>query len=382
MAALSPSPPDNFLRNLRLAQADVAHGVVPSNAQASSAHWSKWVAFCDNLNLDPSLQGVPDPIPYLQVFAYRFRQGLINMTKRPVRSRTVEGALHSIGQMFACVGSPDPCYTPQGKLDFHLKQMLSCYSKANTPPMHVKPIPVPILQHLMAQAQLGRDPVNQAMADMICLAFFFLLRPGEYTGTTTDTQPFTLCNVELSLGGNRLNKSTADAALLLSASFVTFEFTTQKNSVCGKVIGLGRSGDPHFCPITATAHRILHLHGAAALPSQPLALYWHHPTNTLHRITPTDLTQLLRLAVQLLGPAHGFLPNHISARSLRAAGAMALLCANILDSDCIRLLGRWRSDEMLRYLHVQAEPIMHHFSSRMLAGGNFTLLPNQHVPLL
>jgi hypothetical protein len=59
---------------------------------------------------------------------------------------------------------------------------------------------------------------------------------------------------------------------------------------------------------------------------------------------------------------------------------MALVCANV-DADRIRLLGRWKSDEMLRYLHVQAEPVMRHFSSPMLAGGNFTLLPNQEVPL-
>jgi hypothetical protein len=59
---------------------------------------------------------------------------------------------------------------------------------------------------------------------------------------------------------------------------------------------------------------------------------------------------------------------------------MALLCAHI-DSDIIRLLGRWRSDEMLRYLHVQAEPIMRDFACRMLSGGTFTLLPNQDVPL-
>jgi hypothetical protein len=59
---------------------------------------------------------------------------------------------------------------------------------------------------------------------------------------------------------------------------------------------------------------------------------------------------------------------------------MALLCAQV-DSDVIRLLGRWRSDEMLRYLHVQAEPVMRDFSRRMLLGGSFTLLPNQAVPI-
>jgi hypothetical protein len=59
---------------------------------------------------------------------------------------------------------------------------------------------------------------------------------------------------------------------------------------------------------------------------------------------------------------------------------MALLCAQV-DTDIIRLLGRWRSDEMLRYLTVQAAPVMRDFSSRMLNQGSFTLHPNQDVPM-
>ena len=59
---------------------------------------------------------------------------------------------------------------------------------------------------------------------------------------------------------------------------------------------------------------------------------------------------------------------------------MALLCAHV-DTDIIRLVGRWRSDEMLRYLHVQAEPVMRQFANLMVIGGNYTLLPAQDVPL-
>jgi hypothetical protein len=59
---------------------------------------------------------------------------------------------------------------------------------------------------------------------------------------------------------------------------------------------------------------------------------------------------------------------------------MALLCAQV-DTDIIRLLGRWRSDEVLRYLTVQAAPVMQDFSSWMLNQGSFTLHPNQDVPM-
>jgi hypothetical protein len=53
---------------------------------------------------------------------------------------------------------------------------------------------------------------------------------------------------------------------------------------------------------------------------------------------------------------------------------MAFLCEDI-DTDCIRLLGWWRSDEMLRYLHVQAFPLVQHLAPLMLQHGAFSFLP-------
>jgi hypothetical protein len=60
---------------------------------------------------------------------------------------------------------------------------------------------------------------------------------------------------------------------------------------------------------------------------------------------------------------------------------MALLYAHV-DTDIIHLVGWWRSDEMLCYLHVQAEPVMHRFASKiMLSDGDFNLSPNSLVPM-
>ena len=59
---------------------------------------------------------------------------------------------------------------------------------------------------------------------------------------------------------------------------------------------------------------------------------------------------------------------------------MALLCSGV-DHDIISLIGGWRSDEMMRYLHVQAEPIMRNFSKLMISHSNYNLLPHTDVPL-
>jgi hypothetical protein len=73
-------------------------------------------------------------------------------------------------------------------------------------------------------------------------------------------------------------------------------------------------------------------------------------------ITTSILTQQLRNTLTSMLIDLGVTPTDISIRSLCASSAMALLCANV-DPDTIRLFGRWRSNEMLHYLHVQALPI-------------------------
>jgi hypothetical protein len=58
---------------------------------------------------------------------------------------------------------------------------------------------------------------------------------------------------------------------------------------------------------------------------------------------------------------------------------MALLCAGV-DPTLIQLFGRWRSSEMLRYLHVQLVPVTHAFSPAMLRHGNFSMIPTTDAP--
>ena len=190
----------------------------------------------------------------------------------------------------------------------------------------------------------------------------------------------TFADVKLKIGPIALDLLTTLDEQLYNATFATYEFTTQKNSVRGEVIGQGRSGNLLLCPVFATVRRVIHLRNHNAPMAQPLATYYKN--GQWNNVTPSDITSMLRMSVLFLGPQNlGFLPQDISARSLRASGAMALLCAQV-DSDIIRLIGRWRSDEMLRYLHVQAEPVMRHFASRMLNHGTFVLHPNNDVPVL
>ncbi len=69
-------------------------------------------------------------------------------------------------------------------------------------------------------------------------------------------------------------------------------------------------------------------------------------------------------------------PNHpiCARRGPLLSGPIALLCAGI-DGDRIRLIGRWKSDEMYLYLHVQAQPVMSVVAAEMFRSGHHRILP-------
>ena len=58
--------------------------------------------------------------------------------------------------------------------------------------------------------------------------------------------------------------------------------------------------------------------------------------------------------VHISGPSIGFAKADIITRSLRAVGYVALLVARV-DLDTIHLVGRWRSNMILSYLHTMTK---------------------------
>jgi len=74
--------------------------------------------------------------------------------------------------------------------------MLASFTKKDPPPHRVKPIPIAVLRIVSATASASQCPsIQQATANMIILAFFFLLQPGEYTAKATTVPIAVLRNV-------------------------------------------------------------------------------------------------------------------------------------------------------------------------------------------
>ena len=149
---------------------------------------------------------------------------------------------------------------------------------------------------------------------------------------------------------------------------------------CGGGIGHGATGDPLLCLKEALRRRVTYIRQQYSTVNTPLACFTS-PQGHWMNVTPTKTTSHLKATVKLFAGTHlGFMHHDVSAISLWASGAMALLCSGVYN-DIISLIGRWRSNKMLRYLHVQAEPIIRNFSKLMISHDNYNLLPHNEVPI-
>ena len=265
---MDPAASEAFRDSFRAASADITEGLSAGRDASADGYWAKWQNFCQRVALDPHLSSYEDPVPILITFAREYRVGDVAAASGPVRSKTVQDAVRSVAQTLTALGARDPRLSGAGKLDYRLQLQYRCYTRQDPPPNRVKPIPVQILRAVAAIAAATNDPELQAVSDMIILAFFFLLRPGEYTASKSDSTPFRLCDVTLSVGRTVFTSASSEADLL-TATFCILIFTTQKNGVRNEKNWTGcLRGSPPVSP------------GCACPPGAPPQTGWsgpHHP---------------------------------------------------------------------------------------------------------
>ncbi len=110
----------------------------------------------------------------------------------------MENAVRAIGQTLAALGCEDPRLLPSGKLELWLQRQLKAYSKLDSPPTHVKPIPFAIIAHAANLCHLANTDRTCTIANMLLLGFYYLLYPGEYAYTDNpELAPFCLSDIHL-----------------------------------------------------------------------------------------------------------------------------------------------------------------------------------------
>jgi hypothetical protein len=268
-------------------------------------------------------------------------------------------------------GYPDPRKPPGGgkELIYPLERLFRRYRDEDPAPQPQLALPVALFHNIAIMEGNSADPTDQAVADLTIVAFFYLLRVGEYTmprsKVRTRTVQFRVQDVQLwgkdATGRTIRLPNTAPLAILLSATAATLTIDNQKNG--------NRSGVLHhdalptiapICPVRSLVRRLAAVVAISNDPKAPLSLL-----ATLEHVTAPQISSILKLAafrMQLF--QQGYPLKRIGAHSLRASGAMGLKLNGVEDSS-IQKLGRWRSQTWLTYLHSQISHLTSGLSAKM-----------------
>ncbi len=210
-------------------------------------------------------------------------------------------------------------------------------------------IPASTIQAIITKYNFS--PHHAAVEDLVVVAFFYLLRVGEYTAPRNSrpkrTIPLQKCDVCLWRNGQLLNHES-DLHTLLCADSATILIANTKNGTKGAFVHHDAVGG-NICPVAALAHRMANLRGMQA--STPLRTVCHLLTQKT-RILDQDVTIAVRWgATYDCLMAKGYTVDRISLHSLCAGGAMAIKLSGATDS--MIQIGRWTSLMYLTYIHSQ-----------------------------
>ncbi|KAL7561530.1 hypothetical protein ACA910_022684 [Epithemia clementina (nom. ined.)] len=293
-ATLAPSPTitrHHFLDDLRLATQTARESVSSSRAHAVEKVWlTTWVLFCQELGFHPLLTYAPDKIPILQVFATRVRDGRASRSRRPVHADTVADELLHVAKTFTSLGARDPRLTDSGQIDPRLSALIKGMKNRDPAPNRVQPIPVQLLHSAHHLATLAGDPASLACIDMAWIAFFYLLRAGEYC-LTSDNLPICGRHISLCVGSTPINPFECPLANLNRVTTLAITFENQKNRQRGEMVAHACSCHSYACPTRLLARRIAYLCSHGADTSSPLCSYFL--TQQRHLVTSTNITTLL-----------------------------------------------------------------------------------------
>jgi hypothetical protein len=251
--------------------------------------------------------------------------------------------------------------------------MVEGFRRDDPPSIPQLAVPITVANACFDIAIASSDAKTRTTGFLILVAFYYLLRVGEYTRPrwiyrngerrrATRTKQFSFDNVGFYKNGRILSRESP-LELLLTADSATLKITNQKNGRMGGTIH-HKSNGREACPIKALAHIIAHINAHKEDDMDHLLCsYFHNDEWTT--VTSSDIVHMVRLAAKALHlEQQGIDPDLIGAHSLRAGGAMALRLHGC-DDTTIMKMGRWTSLTFTQYIHNQIAHLAEDISSKM-----------------
>lgn len=313
------------------------------------------------MGVDPYLQEAPFTVRVrlLSGFAGRVRTGYYGRGKQ-VQAGSVSSAITAIGQTIALATATNPTKIGgSDKLLPRLQQMLDGFRKADPPTTKQLPVEADVPEYLV---KLGQDSeareLDRAIGDLTMIAFYYLLRIGEYTtkgsrNNSKQTEEFKLGDITFfkkdKQGNLRCLPRNAAPDLIMTADGATMKLDNQKNGWKGVCVYQESNGDDINCPVRAIGRRYCHLMAHGASMKTILSAYYHN--NKRDDVTSDHISKALKLAATALEyPILKGIPiDRINTHSLRSGGANALALAGYSDTQ-IQKMGRWRGATFKEYI--------------------------------
>ena len=99
-----------------------------------------------------------------------------------------------------------------------------------------------------------------------------------------------------------------------------------------------------------------------------------------HIIHGKNITAELCAVIRAAGPGLGLSKMDVSVRSLHNRGEIFLLLASV-NTNTFHLMGRWRSNKIIRYLHTTTNYLAQELAARMMQLGAYVLITLNHCDL-
>jgi len=190
-------------------------------------------------------------------------------------------------------------------------------------------VPVSIPNSVFWSTRESKDSRTKAIGELVLIAFYFLLRVGEYTHHTSQrrTQQFRLGDMKF-FAQDQLVLSDQLESYRNYITLVSLTIENQKNGWKGETLSHHaiRKGDPLCCPVKAVVARAIDMVRMKATDEtlicafrESVALPWQHVRSSQIVRAVKDAVTVLKLPKK-----KGFLISKIGSHSLRAGGAMVL----------------------------------------------------------
>jgi hypothetical protein len=232
-------------------------------------------------------------------------------------------------------------------------------------------------------SQLGTAPtaneLDKAIGDLSLIAFYYLLRVGEYTvkyarNNSKRTVQFRLRDVTFfkrdTLGRLRQLSRLASDTDILSADSATLKLDNQKNGWKGVCVHQETNGNLIHCPVRALGRRFAHIRRCTKDDTTFLSAFF--AGGTRFDVTDKDIRKSIKAAATILNyPEFKGIPIlRIDTHSLRSGGANALSLSGYSDRE-IQKMGRWRSTTFKEYIREELACFSAGMSTNMKRKFNF-----------